>query len=142
MTNANAITVQWGDGSYTRTGPGGTVTKTYTVAGNYTVSLSATDDLGLASTTPATWQAVISMAAVSGTVMNGSAPVSLVKMTLTGQGVNRVAYTGSGGIYAFANVKPGSGYTLTAVKGTTTYTTTTSMPFTVIAPTTTVNFTQ
>ena len=146
MTSPSAITVRWGNGTYSRCAPGGTVSKTYTVAGTYTISLSATDDSGLTSTVPATASVTIATGNLSGTVKNGSGVgVYQVKVTITGGGVTKYAYTNSSGNYSISNVKPGAVYTMAAVKGTTTYATqtwvTSGIPGTVLAGANTVNFT-
>jgi len=145
-TSSSAITVQWGNGSYSRCAPGGTVSYTYTVAGNYTISLIATDEAGLTSTPAATASVTISLGTVTGTVKNASGnPVNLAKVTITVPGAVKTAYTNSTGVYTISNVQPGTGYPMAATSGTTTFATqawvTSGVVGTVNSGTNTVNFT-
>ena len=121
MTGSTAITVRWGDGSYSRCAPGGIVSHTYAVAGNYTISLTAADAAGLTNTVTASTPVMITLGKVTGTVTSGGVPVSMAKVQLTRPGgPNPYAYTNTSGVYTINNVKPGA-VTLTATKGLTNY---------------------
>jgi len=119
LTGSSAITVQWGDGTYSRCAPGGTVSRTYVVANTYTITLTATDSAGLSSSVTS-GPIVISLGTVTGTVKNGSnQPINLAKVTLTVAGSTKTAYTNSSGVYTISNVQPGTGYPMAVYNGAT-----------------------
>jgi len=110
------VNVKWGDGATKMITPGATASHTYTVAGNYTVTLVANDVQGLQGKTTSVVN--IGLGSVTGTVTNGGVAVSTVKVTINVAGVIKTAYTNASGVYTINNVKPGTGYVMMATKGT------------------------
>ncbi len=107
--SALAVTVRWGDGT-SSTGKGGDVfTKTYTLAGTYTIRHSVTDTGGLVSSSANSTVSITEKYSISGTVLDGSsAPVAGATMQLKqGTTVKRTLTTGVDGTYSFTNLLTG-----------------------------------
>ncbi len=106
---ALTVTVNWGDGT-TSTGKGGDAfTRTYSLAGSYTIRHSVTDTGGLTSSSANATVSVTAKYSISGSVVDGAAvPVSGVTMYLKqGTTVKRTLTTGADGTYSFTNLLTG-----------------------------------
>ena len=118
---ANAIKVNWGDGSPLSTGNGNAYSSfghSYLNAGTYNVSLKAVDAGGLSSTSTCGGPYTFSTFQIGGKVTraNGTTAIGSALVTLTKSGfATRTTYTASNGTYSFAGLKPGT-YTVTVTK--------------------------
>ena len=108
---ANAITINWGDGSVSTGNQGGIFTHGYTRATTAKITLTATD--GLLFNSKSFTVSVPQKFTVSGTCPQNTV-VTLKKAGRTVQ-VQKATQT-AGGSYLFSNVLPGTNYTITAYK--------------------------
>jgi hypothetical protein len=115
--SALGVTVDWGSGSPSTGSGGSTLTKTYTVAGNYVIKHKVKDTAGAA-----TWSANTSVSVpvkytVSGKVTrsNGTTAIAGVILYLKSATKTYAASSRTDGTYTFSNVAPGT-YDVIAIK--------------------------